>query len=329
MLKLSSRITFNEGLATELVYTFVNTIEIKSTWAQLTDTCKIIIPKKITLDGKALAVGDSPVFKRGDTVKVELGYDDNLIEVFNGFISKVTLKMPIELECEDQMYALKKKTAPTLSYESTDVKTLVNALNTGVTIDFNQGQNLGKVRVSNNATCAQVLDYLKKEYSIYSFFQRGILRIGRPYYQGVPREHTFGFEKNIISDSLEYMNADDVKVKVRAYGIRTSDNAVVEAYWPSRDAEGEQINIKIDNVGSASDYEALAKRSYDAQQFTGYRGSFTTFGAPFVRHGDIVKLQSDVLKERNGTKYLVKEVSIKFGVNGYRQEVTLDRAVLQ
>lgn len=327
MLKLSSKITFNEGTGRQLIYTFVNDISITKTWSKVTDTCRIVIPKKIETEGKPIAIGETSIFKRGDTVKIELGYDDNLKNVFEGFISKVFVKMPITIECEDQMYSLKSKTAPNLSYSSVDTKTLIKDLNLGVSYEVNENQNLGKVRISNNASGAQVLDFLRKEYSIYSYFQSGKLRVGRPYYKESPQEFTFGNEKNIIEDKLEYVNEEDQKVKVRAYGVRTTDNALVESYYPSRDAEGEQHQIKIDNLGTESDYEMLAKRHYDAQKYTGYRGSFTTFGAPKVEHGDIVLLQSDKIPEMNNKKYLIKQVEIRFGVEGYRQEITLDRVV--
>lgn len=325
MLKLSSKITFNEGQASEIVYTFVNDVKIKSTWSQLTDTAKITIPKNIQLEGKDIAIGTNPVFKRGDTVKIELGYDDNLREVFNGYLTKVFLKKPIELECEDKMYALKKHICPDLSYSSVDVKTLVNALNLPVKYEFNQEQNLGKVRISNKATGAFVLEFLRKEFSIYSFFQDNILRIGRPYYQGTPKNHVFGMEKNVISDSLEFVNSEDAPIKVRAYGIRSSDNKKVEAFYPSEGSPGELHTVKVDNLPTTRDYYNLAKRHYETQQFTGYRGSFTTFGAPLVKHGDSVTLQSEAFPERNTGKYLVKEVDLSFGVNGYRQEIKLDR----
>jgi hypothetical protein len=327
MLKLSSRITFNEFLDSELVYTFVNQVEISSSWANITDTCKIVIPKKITLEGKDIAIGDSPVFKRGDAVKVELGYDDNLKVVFRGYITKVILKMPITLECEDLMYELKKQTVPNLSYSSVGLTKFIKDINPNLPYVITQEQALGKMRVSNSATVVQILDFLRKEYSIYSYVQNGTLYIGRPYWQESPKEHVFGFEENVITDSLEYQNGEDVDIKVRAYGIRSSDNAIIEGYFPSKETEGEQHEIKIDNVGTESDYVAIAKRHYEANKFTGYRGTFTTFGAPLVNHGDVVHPKSNTIPERNGGKYLTKEVKRTFGMDGYRQVITLDRKV--
>jgi hypothetical protein len=327
MLRLSSKITFNQGTSRQLVYTFANEVSLTKSWSKITDTAKIVIPKKIETDGKPIAIGEDSIFKRGDTVKIELGYDDNLKVVFDGFVSRVFVKMPIIIECEDKMYSLKSKISPNLSFESVDTKTLIKNMGVGVAYNVNENQNLGKVRVSNNASVAQVLDFLRKEYSIYSYFSSDVLQIGRPYYKSNPKQFVFGNEKNIIENRLEYVNEDDQKVKVRAYGIRTEDNKLIEAFYPSKDSEGEQHQIKIDNLGNADAYNMLAKRHYEAQKYTGYRGSFTTFGAPAVEHGDIVVLQSEKIPEMNEKKYLVKQVDLRFGINGYRQEITLDRVV--
>jgi len=68
--------------------------------------------------------------------------------------------------------------------------------------------------------------------------------------------------------------------------------------------------------------EALSKLKYE-----GFRGSFTTFLEPQVKHGDVIAIQDDVIPDRNG-KYLVRKVVTKFGVDiGGRQIITLDRKV--
>jgi len=91
MLRLVSRIKFFEGdtetLKTE--FTFVNNVEIISTWDSLTDKCVITIPRKISYKDKDLTTGPNAVFKRGDKVTVELGYDDNYKLRFLGYIVSI------------------------------------------------------------------------------------------------------------------------------------------------------------------------------------------------------------------------------------------------
>jgi len=74
---------------------------------------------------------------------------------------------------------------------------------------------------------------------------------------------------------------------------------------------------------SVSEAKKLLQRETERLRYTGYRGSFTTFGKPDIRHGDIVNLSDPIFPERSG-KYLVKRVRTTFGMNGYRQEVELE-----
>ena len=57
----------------------VTEVEISLDTEQLTDTCKITLPKRIKWDGTA----EIPV-RRGGAVKVWLGYDDDLQLAFSG-----------------------------------------------------------------------------------------------------------------------------------------------------------------------------------------------------------------------------------------------------
>lgn len=69
------------------------------------------------------------------------------------------------------------------------------------------------------------------------------------------------------------------------------------------------------NIGVAY----LKKHYYD-----GLHGSFTTFGIPYVKWGDVVNITSEVLPEINGM-YMVKSVEPYGGAEqGIRQTITLD-----
>ena len=71
MLRLQSKITFTSKTdGTEIVFDFVNEVEIETSYENLTDTAKITIPRKLNFDGKPIAVGVDSIFKRGDSVKI-------------------------------------------------------------------------------------------------------------------------------------------------------------------------------------------------------------------------------------------------------------------
>ena len=164
MLRLQSKITFTSKTdGTEIVFDFVNEVEIETSYENLTDTAKITIPRKLNFDGKPIAVGVDSIFKRGDSVKIELGYFPDLRTVFEGYISKVNPKTPIVLECEDKMFILKTTIISKYSKTSVTLKNLLTDI-IGDVVEFRTllDVELGSFKVSN-ASVAKVLDTLKSD----------------------------------------------------------------------------------------------------------------------------------------------------------------------
>lgn len=321
MLDLYSSITFNGNLN----FDFVNEVEVNSSWMNLTDTAKIVIPRKLSFKGKPIVIGANAIFERGQAVNIQLGYDKDLHTRFDGYISKVDPRLPISIECEDGIYPLKKNQLATKTFSAVSLKELLAyIIPSTVKYEATMDQGLGKFSISNNATTAMVLDYLRSKFSIYSFFRDGTLYVGLPYVVKLRREHVFHMEKNVIHSSLEYMRADDLSIRIRAVSINSTTNKQIEVFYPDKLTTGETNTIYIQDQTEA-DLKAFAKRHYDTFKYEGWRGTLTTFGAPYVNHGDAVELQSNILPEYNGGKYLVKSVKLQFGFDarGYRQVIEL------
>ena len=185
--RLDSRLTFREVLGTfaPQVFTFSTEVVIESSYDNLTDTAKVIIPKKIKYqkeDGTpvdSITRGEDPLFKIGNEALIEVGYNAQLNEVFRGYVSGVRQKFPLELMLEDEVYQLKKTTV-TVSLNNPSLEELLGVIFEqvpGVTYQITANQNLGKFRITS-ATPAQVLDELRKKHGIYSFFREGVLYVG-------------------------------------------------------------------------------------------------------------------------------------------------------
>ena len=85
--------------------------------------------------------------------------------------------------------------------------------------------------------------------------------------------------------------------------------------------------IKIDAFTTDMDtLNSIANRKIDKIKYNGYSGSFTTFGKPFIQHGDTIELQDFYIPENTGM-YKVKRMDYSFGQNGYRQEIGLHTEV--
>lgn len=321
MLRLQSKITFaSKTDGTEIVFDFVNEVEIETSYENLTDTAKITIPRKLNFDGKPIAVGVDSIFKRGDSVKIELGYFPDLRTVFEGYVSKVNPKTPIVLECEDKMFILKTTIISKYSKTSVTLKNLLTDI-IGDVVEFRTllDVELGSFKVSN-ASVAKVLDTLKSDYGFYSYFVNGVLNVGLAADSSDTQTIEYKFEENIIDDSsLEYQRSEDMRLKVKAVSINSSDNSKIEV--EVGDEDGALKTFYTQNA-TLEGLRQFANLKLTEWKYEGFSGSFTTFGEPYVRHGDTAKLISDKFPEKNGL-YEVVSVKRSFGMDGYKQDIEL------
>lgn len=340
MLRPVVYITFTKADGSSLSFNFCHSFETNESYEHLTDTAKIIVPRKLALKGSDLFSGVNPYFKRGDNVKIEAGYLPKMRTVFEGYIRTVSANIPIEIECEDQMYLLKQYTVnypdkfslihtgkngrhlkrPKVISANISLKELMdNIIADDIDYTLLDDIKLGQFRVSH-ATPAQVLEKLKDEYGLFSYFVDGILQIGFANNAAKTNEAEVHMEKTVInSDELDYQVKDDIKVKVKAISIMP-DNSKIEV--EVGDPDGEQKTIHKYNLNEA-DLKKVAQKWVDEFKYTGFKGELETFGEPCLKHGDRLKITSTKLPERNGV-YLIKGVKRKFSVDGgYRQFFSL------
>jgi hypothetical protein len=344
MLQAQCEISITNDLGKKITFDFVHSIEIDSSYENLTDTCKIVIPRKLVFEGLDLFTGDNPIFKRGDKIEVSLGYVPNITKVFSGYIKTVGSNVPTVLECEDGMYQLKQYTVNYPSKKALDevisklkvhpatiplkvkLDELLDFCLTPKDIKYEIVDNidLGSFRAIN-ATPAMILDKLKSEYGLYSYFKGDILKVGFANDASVTSEAEFKMEEVIInSDTLEWQRAEDVRIKCVAISM-FPDNTKSEPI-EFGDPDGNQITIHKYNMDSKS-LEFAAKEWIKENKYTGYRGEVETFGEPVMNHGDRAKITSDKLPERDGI-YLIKKVKRIYGVNeGNHQIFTLGAKV--
>jgi hypothetical protein len=315
MLRLSSDIRIAD-------YTFlaVESVEVESSWDMFTDTCKITFPRKANWRGKPIAWNDDALVRRGDLVAVALGYDDENVKVFEGYVAGIDATIPVSINCQDEMWKLKQTTI-TKSWKEVDLKTLLSSiLPSGVPFDA-PDIRLGHFRISN-ASIVQVLDELKKRFFLKSWFRAGKLYCGFAYVPALQSTHVVRFNRNVVENSLEYIRKEDVSIRLKMISILT-DNSKVE--YEAGAEDGEQRTLYYYDK-KLSDLKTIADSEIDRLRYEGYRGSVTVFGQPTFQHGDVVDLRDDVYPERDG-RYLVKKVVYSYGLNGFRQVLELDSKI--
>lgn len=312
MLRLNSNIFIGESF-----FDFVTNVQISSSWELFTDTATIVLPLRFKRDGETITAGNKNLFKRGDFVNIQLGYFPNLLPEFDGFVSRILADSPLTIECQDASWLLKQKNI-TKSFRSIDLQTLLDEITVPeVPVEATVEAELGQFRMTN-VNGIQVLKEIKKTYGLPSWVRLGRLFSGLPY---IPAQRTvvnIEFERNIIGSGLEFKREEDVKIKVRAISMLPNNKKIQVDVG---DPDGEQRTLTYYNL-TKNVLIATANRELPKLKFTGYFGTFTTFGEPSIKHGDAVNFINKKFPERDGL-YLVDRVEKSFGINGYRQVINL------
>ncbi len=293
---------------------FVTAVEITRDTEKLTAEAKITLPKKLKWNGSA----EIPV-RRGDAVRISLGYDNNLQLAFVGYVRDVGFKTPVVITCEDDMFKLKQMPAQKKAYRSVTIEKLLK--DQGITYRLNVmgEQSLGAYRVTAD-TVAALLGKLSEQ-GIRSFFRyengEPVLYCGVLFDRDSTPSQVFRSGLNIISDeSLKQQKAENMRLHVKAVSLMPNNKKIkVEV----GDADGEHRTLHTYNK-TERELKAWAEQEVKRLKRDGLTGSFTTFGASLVDPLDAIGIIID------GTKmgvYQVKKNLIKYGDSGFRQEITL------
>lgn len=405
--------------------TEVTEIEIHESYKKLIGTAKISFPKgtlykstvigAMTLEGKDAskitteimqdgviiekrnshsAVEDT-TFKIGQRVNIKLGYNGNLKNMFDGYITAYNSDSQFEIECENMAYKLKLKQAPKFE---TPMKTSVNDLlgekygllkDTGFEIHSDTKKfdiQIGKVKITDNFTVADILNEWSK-FKVYCFLKYDAdspdnmptIAVGRPYSSSksqpvFPNEGTgpykIYFDYHVASNNLKILKVDPKFLAVTGK-VLGSDEKFFEVtvrlnpeYDPNdpgskefqtvnatqitkkraqktgnKTASGAETKTKVDlstytivpymSPNMRIDSDKLVEETIEYfrnYNLNGIEGHLTLFGD----FGLTTAVQVELIDNRNSSKngvYLVDEVTTTFGVNGYRQKLTLPQKI--
>jgi hypothetical protein len=366
-------------------FDFCNSFEVNDSWGNMTTGGKVVFPKNMDVidmetkkttsffgKNKNIAgFNGVPILMRGDKIKIEAFYiywDDNLNEkqtekkvIFDGYITKINAKIPVEIEVEDAMFLLKQTPMTNGAYGAgiSLEEILTNALKgTGLTVNQLTTTKLtwdNSLLMIDNLTVAQFLEKLRKDAFLNCYFRGTELRVGSiVYIEDEAKTKTFQFQENIISSDLTFVRKDDITLSAVASnhieektGATTKDghektkNSRIEVLvWFDKtgkfqsktvkkgdkadpNVDGERKTFHFLEAKTTDDLIKLAKSSLEKYYYTGFKGKFTTFGTPAVEFGDNAIIINDLLPEQNGT-YKIKAVDTSNGVGGYRQTIELD-----
>lgn len=326
--KLNCLVTITTKDNQVIKFNSLNNVEIENSIDKIGSTAKIKIPTSARLmyaDNKTVSVQTNKQFSRGDKIKIELGYNDNLVEEFQGYIYKLNLTTPLEIECEGYEFLLRDK-IKTKTFALTTLKEVLNYIIEGknLSLDGNiPNIELKPFVIPANLTRLDVLQQLKEKYFSTIFFDKDKVYIGLDFikYKGTVK-YKIGYN-TIKQDELKYQYAEDVELRVKAISIN-KNNTKIEAEIGDKD--GESRTLYFYNIKSKADLKKVAQAEINKYKFTGYTGKITTFLEPFAIPGMIANIVDDKYTERSG-KYEIRSVNVTFGTNGARRIIEIGKTV--
>jgi len=305
----------------------VNAVKIESSEEHLADTATIKVPTSARLK-RVDTISDvetAKLFKAGDKVEIKIGYGVPELE-FEGYVKRVNFTTPVEIECEDSVYILRKKPIKQ-SWKNTTLKEIINYIIADTEIKV-----VGEIPTINFTTfylkdvnAAFALQKLRDEYGLAIYFlslnelfvgfsdspSRGEVK----YNIGDDANH----ESNVIKPNLKYRDADDVKLKVKAVHIHKNNTRTeVEV----GDADGELRTLFFYDVESAKQLKQLAVEEIQKYKYSGYQGTLKTFLKPSAKHGMVADVYDSIYPERSG-RYKIKKVVTSYGSGGAKRNVEL------
>lgn len=287
---------------------------VEEGWEMLTDTANVVLPRGLVLSQENI----KEFFRKGDPIEIYWGYNGELNPEFKGYLSNVGANLPLKLECEDEMYILK-RTKCNISLRPGKLSTLLNAIIPGsYTVDAADIE-IGAVKFSG-ITVAQALEKLKDSFGIYSYFKNGVLVSGKIYLDDAT-EVTLDWYKHIKRNTkLEYQKAEDIKVQVKATSLLKNGKKIEVVVG---DEDGEVSKLVYSGIETKQEVEKLANADLNRLKLDGYKGDIRLRGLPVIHHGYIGNLVNDRLPEREG-KYFIKKVVKDYVPSHIEQVATLD-----
>ncbi|OWK99259.1 hypothetical protein AP75_01875 [Kaistella haifensis DSM 19056] len=303
-----------------------NKVTWKTDVGNFVDTCTITLPRRTHMinenPDKTLDLEGRKIyqFKEGDKVEVLLGYNNKNERRFSGFIRRVKMGIPVELECEGYASQLH-NIIFNKTYANVTVKQLLKDLTAGT--DIKLSNEIPEIPLKNvrfkNATGIQVLEYLKKEVSLAVYFNFNELFVGTVFGKVQKRIRVKIGWNTVRDDDFQKRKVEkNLKIVVReknAKGEVKRTKSDLTKYDNEKD-----IKIKADIP--VNFLKEIVNRLQTQEDYKGYEGDIQLFLAPYANKGMVIELHGGMYPEKTGD-YFIQSVQGEFGMSGGRQTVQL------
>jgi hypothetical protein len=316
MFHLSSQITIGS---------YSNVKPAKVVWKtdvnNFTDTCTIDLPRITYMKTVKSSTEDKEEKKEydireNDFVSVSLGYDTRNEKRFEGFVKRVNLGIPVQIECEGYSYLLY-DIIFNKSYQNITVKQLLTDLcgNTQIVLS----KEIPTIPLMNvrfkNATGIQVLEWLQKECKLAVYFNFNELYVGTLFGKTQKRVKLKLGWNTVKEDDFKQRKVDkNVKIVIK----EKADNGEVKKTKSDVQKYSDEKTVKVKAGIPADLLKQIANRIQSKSNYQGYEGNITSFLEPSINKGMVAEIDGYKYPEKSGD-YFVESVEGEFSSSGGRQ----------
>lgn len=318
MFTLTSEIKIEPKDGPAFTFGGANSVEIWRSVYSIAATAVVKVPVSAVLrqkDGSRTTTDTAREVAVGDRITIRLGYNGRLNTEFVGYVSRLNLRTPLEIECEDAYFPLR-----STKVKMSGTMTLTDILSQcGLTVGYAETLTVSNFAV-NNLPVTWVLGKLKTDYGLSIYFDLA----GRVYAcrtgSLVSEIVKYELRRNVINeDKLQYNRAQDTRLKIKAVCYQ-KDGTKVEA--EIGEAEGSERTLYFYDVANMAELKALAQMELNRYSYDGYRGTIETFLEPRVEPTYVASITDRQYAERDGN-YFVESVTTRFGASGGRRTVEI------
>jgi hypothetical protein len=318
----------------------INDLTIKKSVNAIVDTAVLKIPglgRVISLSNPTANLPNSSVqtaklFKEGDKVSIDLGYNKDLRNEFRGFVRRVNLTTPLSIEMEGYGWQLRNQNI-LASWKVTTIKQVLERVIQGT--DIVLSPDLADIKLTSfyikNESGLKVLEYFKEKMLLTVYFDDNVLYVGiqegrttaeGPGQNGTLAEVKYNIGFNCVgnqSDLKQRLAKDNlVRVRLKTKG-KKGKHVLYEA--------GDEGGAVIDRIIPFSNDEAYLKEKAAAflkrLKYDGYEGKITGFLQPFAKPGYKAIITDKRFEGARAGTYFVPAVEVTFGRSGAKRKVEI------
>ena len=323
-------ISLNVTIGDKLAFAVCHSIKINSSVQALSNTAIIELPREfknaINTVGNSVNISGRSILdfiKKGDSIKIEFGYDGQLATEFEGYITVVGAETPLVLECEDEMYQLKQAHRVTKFIKSGKLADILKAVvPTKYTIECNDDYNIGKWLIED-ATPYNVLEELREKAGIRAYFKNPTtLCVGMVVDFKAEKVHKYNFSENVRRGSnLKFKQTP--KPLFMTVQSNQANGTVLKLTEGKKG--GNETVIKLWPNMAKADLQKWLDERFRVATNDGFEGTLDGWCYPRTKPGESAQLYRPFYTDRHQDgRYFIESVAIDVnGSDGIKRANTL------